>query len=76
MPSNSIIRPRGDTAANWTAANPILLSKEIGLETDTRKWKVGDGTTAWNSLAYYNSVPAGVSTFNTRSGTSPLPAAT
>jgi hypothetical protein len=68
MPSNSIIRPRGDTAANWTAANPILLSKEIGLETDTRKWKVGDGTTAWNSLAYYNSVPAGVSTFNTRTG--------
>jgi hypothetical protein len=46
----------------------LLLSKEIGLETDTRKWKVGDGTTAWNSLAYYNSVPAGVSTFNTRSG--------
>jgi len=43
---------RKDTAANWTAANPILLSGEIGHETDTKKFKIGDGTTNWNSLAY------------------------
>jgi hypothetical protein len=43
---------RKDTAANWTAANPILLSGEIGYETDTKKFKTGDGTTNWNSLAY------------------------
>jgi hypothetical protein len=43
---------RKDTAANWTAANPILLSGEIGYETDTKKFKIGDGTTNWNSLAY------------------------
>ncbi|TGT42785.1 tail fiber domain-containing protein [Mesorhizobium sp. M8A.F.Ca.ET.165.01.1.1] len=40
------------TAAQWTAANPVLLQGEMGLETDTRQFKIGDGTTAWNSLAY------------------------
>ena len=43
---------RKDTAANWTAANPILLSGEIGYETDTKKFKIGNGSTNWNSLAY------------------------
>jgi hypothetical protein len=40
------------TAAAWTTANTVLLAGEIGLESDTSKIKVGDGTTAWNSLAY------------------------
>lgn len=43
---------RRDTAAGWTSANPTLLSGEMGYETDTRKFKVGDGTTAWSALAY------------------------
>ena len=43
---------RRDTAANWTAANPTLLAGELGYETDTGKWKVGDGSTAWTSLSY------------------------
>lgn len=43
---------RRDTAANWTAENPVLAEGEPGLETDTRKIKWGDGSTAWNSLAY------------------------
>jgi hypothetical protein len=43
---------RRGTAAQWTAANPTLYSGELGLETDTSKFKIGDGTTAWNSLAY------------------------
>lgn len=43
---------RRDTAANWTAANPVLLSGQEGYETDTRKRKVGNGTSAWNALAY------------------------
>jgi hypothetical protein len=45
-------RQRRDTAANWTAENPTLLAGEIGIESDTGKIKIGDGTTAWNSLAY------------------------
>jgi hypothetical protein len=45
-------RVKRDTAAAFTAANTLLLSGEIGLETDTRRYKIGDGTTAWNSLPY------------------------
>lgn len=50
------------TAAAWTAANPILLNGEIGLESDTHKIKLGDGVTAWNSLAYSGTseLPSGV----------------
>lgn len=48
----SRLQNRRDTAANWTSNNPTLAAGEIGLETDTAKWKMGNGTTAWNSLAY------------------------
>lgn len=53
MSSTARIRLRRDTAANWTAANPVLLNGEMGVETDTRRFKVGDGSTAWASLSYY-----------------------
>ena len=53
------IQMRRDTAANWTSAAPTLAAGEWGLETDTLKFKVGDGTTAWASLAY-SSLPSGV----------------
>lgn len=43
---------RTGTAAQWTTANPTLLSGELGFESDTKLYKWGDGTTAWNSLAY------------------------
>ena len=46
------IRLRRDTAANWTASNPVLALGEPGIETNTRKIKYGDGTTAWTALAY------------------------
>lgn len=46
------IQIRRDTAANWTATNPVLAIGEMGYETDTKKIKVGDGATAWNSLTY------------------------
>lgn len=46
------IKVRGDAAANWTIANPILLAREIGLETDTTFFKFGDGTTHWIALPY------------------------
>ena len=44
---------RNGTAAEWTAANPTLLQGEIGVETDTRRYKIGDGSTAWAGLSYY-----------------------
>lgn len=40
-------------ASAWTSANPILFVGECGFETDTGRLKVGDGTTAWNSLSYF-----------------------
>jgi hypothetical protein len=43
---------RRDTAANWTSNDPTLASGEIGVETNTLKFKIGDGSTAWTSLAY------------------------
>jgi len=46
------IQFRRGTAAEWTAANPVLAQGEMGVELDTLKFKIGDGTTAWNSLDY------------------------
>lgn len=43
---------RRGTAAEWTAANPILLDGELGWEKDTKRFKVGDGTSTWTALAY------------------------
>ena len=41
-----------DTAENWSTNNPLLLAGEIGIETDTKLYKFGDGVTAWNDLDY------------------------
>lgn len=46
------IQFRRDTAARWAEINPILQEGEFGLETDTKKAKVGDGVKRWNELAY------------------------
>lgn len=49
-----MIQRRG-TAAEWTSANPVLAAGEIGFETDTTKFKFGDGTTAWADIPYFAS---------------------
>lgn len=43
---------RRGTAAQWTSSNPTLAAGELGIETDTNRFKIGNGSTAWNSLAY------------------------
>ena len=40
-------------AEQW-GASEVLLAGEIGLEFDTKKYKLGDGVTAWSELAYYS----------------------
>ena len=40
------------TAEAMTEVNPLLLAGELGIETDTGKYKIGDGVTTWNSLNY------------------------
>jgi hypothetical protein len=47
-----LIQFRRDTAAAWTAANPVLASGEMGIETNTNQFKIGNGATPWNSLPY------------------------
>jgi hypothetical protein len=46
------IQFRRDTGANWSSANPTLAAGEMGINTTTNQFKIGDGTTAWNSLSY------------------------
>jgi hypothetical protein len=46
------IQYRRGTAAEWSAANPILAVGEPGYETDTGKFKVGNGVNTWSALAY------------------------
>lgn len=53
MSSTARLRLRRDTASAWTAANPVLLLGEVGIETDTRNFKVGNGSSAWSALSYY-----------------------
>lgn len=48
------IQLRNDTASKWTEKNPQLLKGEVGIEIDTRKFKIGDGTNNWNALSYAN----------------------
>ena len=48
----SKIQFRRDTSTNWSNTNPTLAQGEPGIETNTLKFKIGDGTTAWNSLNY------------------------
>lgn len=46
------IQIRRGTASDWSTVNPTLAAGELGVETNTRKIKIGDGSTAWNSLSY------------------------
>ena len=46
------IQLRRGAAAQWTSVNPTLAEGEVGLETDTGRFKFGDGSTAWNALGY------------------------
>jgi len=47
------MQQRRGTATMWTNANPILGVAEIGYETDTNKFKIGDGTNRWADLSYF-----------------------
>ena len=46
------IQFRNDTAAAWTSANPILAQGEMGIETDTDQFKIGNGSDTWSALSY------------------------
>ena len=54
--TNKKIMNRADTAANWTTHNPTLNAGEIGFESNTGKFKIGDGSSTWTGLDYASSV--------------------
>ena len=58
---NTKITLRGDTAANWASSTLVLLKNEIGIESDTRKIKIGDGVNIYRDLAYATLTPEEVS---------------
>lgn len=47
------MQQRRGTASQWTTADPILAAGEIGYETDTNKFKIGDGVNTWSDLDYF-----------------------
>ena len=49
---NADMQQKRDTAADWTSNDPTLRAGEMGWESDTGRFKIGDGVTAWTSLAY------------------------
>lgn len=53
MAAITTIQVRRGTAAQWASSNPTLASGEAGWETDTNEFKMGTGTTPWNSLPYW-----------------------
>jgi hypothetical protein len=56
------IQLRRDTAANWTSSNPVLRAGELGIETDTLKFKIGNGSSTWTQItSYANITPTGLS---------------
>jgi hypothetical protein len=52
MPRLANVQARKGTAAEWASANPTLSAGELGLETDTLKFKAGNGTSPWTTLPY------------------------
>jgi len=62
------IQFRRGTAAQWTATNPILANAELGYETDTGKYKIGNGSTNWVSLPYANTSGGSVTSVNGQTG--------
>jgi hypothetical protein len=61
MPVVNLIQLRRGTAAQWTSANPTLSAGEAGVETDTGKFKIGNGSQNWGALKYAGSGGATVS---------------
>ena len=50
------MQQRRGTAQQWTDADPILAAGEIGFETDTSQFKIGDGVNAWSDLSYFKNL--------------------
>jgi hypothetical protein len=52
--NDTTVQIRRNTAAVWLRDNPTLASGELGLETDTRRLKIGNGASVWSALEYFS----------------------
>jgi hypothetical protein len=66
------IKLRRDTASNWVLNNPVLLAGEIGIESDTNKFKIGNGS-RWNSVSSYAFKPGEANGIATLDSTGKIP---
>lgn len=77
--ANIQLQFRRGTASEWSSANTVLAAGEMGIETDTNKFKIGNGTTAWNTLSYgglqgpAGPAGAGITLLGTFASTASLP---
>lgn len=58
----TIIQHKRGISSNWTSSDPVLAVSEIGYETDTGKFKIGDGASAWSALPYFSTSSGGSGT--------------
>lgn len=63
------IQFRRDTTHSWAYHNPVLSAGEMGINTDTNLFKIGDGLTAWNDLDYVESSVAKATVQDAKDGT-------
>ena len=65
------IQLRRGLAANWTSSNPTLAEGELGLETDTGKFKVGNGVNQWTGLSYSSGIAGATGATGSTGATGP-----
>jgi len=49
---STAIKLRGDSTVNWTSNNPVLLDREIAVDTTLNRFKIGNGTSTWSQLNF------------------------
>ena len=58
MSVQTLIQIRRGTTSEWSSVNPTLSAGEWGYDTTTKRYKLGDGLTSWNSLLYSSIRPS------------------
>lgn len=57
MAVQTLLQVRRGTTSEWINANPTLSAGEWGYDSTTKRYKIGDGLTQWNSLPYASILP-------------------
>ena len=49
------MQQRRGTSTDWATSNPVLAAGELGFESDSGYFKIGDGVNQWADLPYFES---------------------